>query len=219
MDVAQGGIVQSGLPQLGGGDGAVGGIGIGGVAVEQEQGVALVALGLEALQKARGLGGGEGRAVDPAVQLLDGEGGDLLGPEEVDVLRPGFPDPDAVLPVGVMVARGNEDRDLHPLKGAVDGLVALPGVGTVENVACQQGQIAVLPEAEIGDLSGQGKHGAAQLPALMFGEISQRGIDVPVCGVQYSDHWISTLSTLVHRPVAASMVNRTALSLVGPGAA
>ena len=118
-----------------------------------------------------------------------------------------------------MVARGDEDRDLHPLKGAVDGLVALPGVGAVEDVTGQQGQIAVLPAAKIGDLPREIQHGAAKLPALLLGKIAQRGIHVPVCGVQYSDHWISTLSTLVHRPVAASMVNRTALSLVGPGAA
>ena len=35
---------------------------------------------------------------------------------------------------------------------------------------------------------------------------------------QYSDHWISTLSALMHLPVLPSMVKSTAFSLVGPSA-
>ena len=109
-------------------------------------------------------------------------------PEQVDIVGPAFPDPGTEFPVGVVVARGDEDGDLHPLQGPVYAFVALPGVGAVENIAGEQHQVAALPDADLGDLPGHFQQAGLQLPALEVGEAPQGGIDVPVGGVQNFDH-------------------------------
>ena len=113
--------------------------------------MALGAVRMEILQQAGTLGAGEGCAVDPAVQLPDGIGGDLRTAEQADITGPAFPDPGTHLPVGIVVARGDEHGDLHPFQRPVDGLIALPGIGTVEDIARQQHQVAALPQADLRD--------------------------------------------------------------------
>ena len=104
-------------------------------------------------------------------------------PEQVDIFRPPLPHPDAAVPVGVMVAGTDEHGDLHPLQGPADGLVPLPGVGAVEDIAGEQHQIAALPDAQLRDLSGHLQQARPELAALPIGKFPQGGIDVPVCGV------------------------------------
>ena len=82
-----------------------------------------------------------------------------------------------------MVARGDEHRHLHPFQGPIYGLVALPGVGSVEDVARDQDDVTALADADVGDLPGQSQHGRPELPALGIGKFPQGGIHVPVCGV------------------------------------
>ena len=69
MEVSQCGIVDTCLPNLGGGDGIAAGIGIGGIPVEDKQGMTLITFGKKVLQKGRGMDIREGGTVDPAVQL------------------------------------------------------------------------------------------------------------------------------------------------------
>ena len=180
--------------------------------------MALVAVCPEILQQGSALRPGEGRAVDAALKLPDGVGGDLGMTEQVDIVRPDFLCPGTARPVGIVVARRQEHRHRHPFQSPVYCFVSLAGIGSVKDIACQQNKIAALPDAHVCDFFRNFQKTCPQLPALQVCKRPQRGVNVPVCGMENSDHWISTLSALMHLPVAASMVKSTAFSLVGPSA-
>ena len=64
-----------------------------------------------------------------------------------------------------------------------DGLVALPGIGAMEDVARNQTQVTVLPDAYVRNLPGKRQHGIPELLLLFGCKIPQRGIQLPVRGV------------------------------------
>ena len=136
MDVAQGQIVQAGIPDLGGADGVVGGTHLGGIAVKNGHRVGFRALCPEVFQKSGAVHALKGTAPDPAVQVFD-DNGFQTPCENMDIIRPLFLQPGTARGAEIMIARGNKHRNTAAGKSGLDQLHRFPGGCPVKQITGQ----------------------------------------------------------------------------------
>ena len=151
--MAQSQIIQTGPPDLGGGNGVAGRISLDRIPVKNGKAVFLAALGPEIVQQPRAVHALKARAVDPAVQAGDGHGFQSAGKHKY-VLRPALLQPGAAGCAEIMVARGDQHRHAAALQFLFQNIQRLPAGLSVQQVSRQQHQVAFLPAAKIRHLAG-----------------------------------------------------------------
>ena len=153
MDMSQRQILQPRVPHLLGGDGAVGGVLPGGIAVEYGDAVFFAALRPEIFQQGGAVHALVARTVDPAVQLRNRDGFQSAG-EHIDVFRPVFFQPDRAGGTEIVIARRDEDPCAALGQGFLEGFHRLPGGFAVKNISREEHEIALFPAAKLGSFAG-----------------------------------------------------------------
>ena len=211
--MAQGQIGQAAGGDVGGIDRAIAALAVH-VAVEGHQVDAPVSGGGKAHEGgAVGLGGGEGRPVDGASQLGQGHrlhrhGGKdvyVVGPGGIGVHRPGT--------VAVVVARGDEHRDLDLAQGAGEGLHRLLiGLAGVQQIAGQEHQIGPHLLGQVGQPVQQLPLLLPPLPCLVRGQGGKGGIQMKVRPVNDGQHGDIFLSNRIPKGSAVNPAGPAAQS-------
>ena len=217
VDMPQRQIAQSGLAHLRGSNGAVGGTGLDGIRMEKSDVVFLGTFCPETFQKTGAVHAGVTGTVYPAIQFLQKDGFQSAG-KNVDVVGPAVFQPGASGSAEIMIAGCDQYGNTAAFQAVFHQLHPIPGRLSVKNVTGKQHHLAVFPAAQIGNLLGQQFLLLLQIFPVRLLKLPEGRTQVPVGGVKNFQSHSSTLSAFRHLPVAESMVNRTASSLVGPSA-
>ena len=180
MNMPQSQIMKIRLPHLLGGDGAVGGGDLGGIAVEHTHSIALRMIGREIRQQTGAVHGDEACTVNAAVQLRNIHGFQYRVGENMYIFRPCYRQPGTVRAYKVVVAWGDEYRDPDAAQNLLQHLQCVCCVGAVKQVAGEQHHIAVMRFTQVSHFLRDPGKLSAQLLCLFF-LLSQQGrVQVPV---------------------------------------
>ena len=203
VDMAQGHIIHAGGGKLLRGDGIVAAAG-GQVPVEDhEAGESRILLGPEAGQQGPlAHRGGEGPAVDRAAQAGElhplhapGEDADVVRPADRGVRGGGGPE--------VVVARGDEHRDVQAAQGPGQGLGSLvKGGAAVEQVAGQQQQVGPPVPGQVGQPVQQLPLLRPALGGLVLRQGTEGGVQMEVGRVYNGQHRGNLFSWVIGCPPA-----------------
>ena len=187
VDVAQCHIGKTAFLELMPGNGEVGGLGHG-IAVKHADLVGFHAFRLKTLQKSGAVHSFVATAVDAAVQLRKHDTFNLGFFKYMHIVRPGFLAIRTVRTAKIMVARGDDHRDIQCAQSVLYTCHRVPGGNCVKNISGDQQKITVFLLTQSGDL-------VRDLPTLFLqGDSGGRlqahhgGIQMPVGGVQYFNH-------------------------------
>ena len=175
MDMPQRQILQPRVPHLLGGNGAVGGVLAGGVAVEHGDAVFFAALRMEILQQRGAVHALVARAVDLAIQLRNRDGFQPAG-EHVHILRPAFFQPEGAGGAEIMIARRDEDPCAAFRQRFLEDFHRLPGELAVKNISRQEQKIALFPAAKLGSFAGDAQLLLPQKRPLTVIEACEGGV-------------------------------------------
>ena len=176
MDVTQRQIIKAGFADLTVGNGAVGTVFLGGIAVEHSNVVGLIALGMEAVQQAGAIHGVVACAVDAAVKGGQGNAFNGCLGENMYIFRPDFRLVGAGGGAEIVVAGGDEHGHGHFLQCICHDPEAFPGVCSVEQVTGQQHKVALLRPAQQCKFSRNTQQRSAKLGGLLRRAAHEGGI-------------------------------------------